>query len=102
MLVVISIIALLLSIIMPSLNLARHKAAGVVCMAVSHGDSSTFGFANGHAERHKWIGEEVKEQGDFDTALQLLAQNIQKDIEDWTWVTRHYIPIPGKLNRQIH
>ena len=71
-------------------------------LAVWHGDSSTFGFADGHADRHKWRGEEVLKRGDFGRAVALLAQGQTqkrsgvltdpKDIEDYNWVVRHYIP----------
>lgn len=71
-------------------------------LAVWHGDSSTFGFADGHAERHKWAGKEVKTRGNFDMAivnpaLQKISAVLTdpKDIEDWNWVVQHYIPIYG-------
>jgi prepilin-type N-terminal cleavage/methylation domain-containing protein/prepilin-type processing-associated H-X9-DG protein len=78
-------------------------------LAVWHGDSSTFGFADGHAERYKWSGQEVLQRGDFGSAVAAVetgtGQKVSpvltdpKDIEDWRWVTGHYVPVPGKLNR---
>jgi len=71
-------------------------------VAVWHGDSSTFGFADGHADRHKWIGELVRERSNFEKAIELLADGRTqkrsgiltdpKDIEDWSWLKQHYIP----------
>ena len=79
-------------------------------LAVWHGDSSTFGFADGHADRHKWVGEEVLKRADFGAAIELLAQGgtqkksgiltDPKDIEDWTWVAKHYVPGLFNPNRK--
>ena len=74
-------------------------------VAVWHGDSSTFGYADGHAERHKWVGSLVKERADFGAAVALLDQgknqkiasvptDSQNDMEDWNWITKHYVPRP--------
>lgn len=70
-------------------------------VAVWHGDSSTFGYADGHAERHKWVGSLVKERAEFDSAVLLLDQgktqkiapvpkDNENDLEDWNWIIRHY------------
>lgn len=75
-------------------------------VAVWHGDSSTFGFADGHAERHIWLGEEAIKRGSFEIALaspglQKISPTLtnSKDIQDWNWVMRHYVPgnIPARL-----
>ena len=74
-------------------------------VAVWHGDSSTFGYADAHAEQHKWVGLLVKERADFGSAVALLERgenqkiapvpkDSQNDMEDWNWITKHYAPRP--------
>lgn len=73
-------------------------------VAVWHGDSSTFGFADGHAERHKWENQLTIDKGDFAKAS--AAAGSQKVVpvpageeEDWDWLVSHYMParVPGSL-----
>jgi len=91
-------------------NIYLNRAEWFDPLAVWHGDSSTFGFADGHADRHKWVGEEVLKRADFGAAIELLAQGgtqkksgiltDPKDIEDWTWVAKHYVPGLFNPNRK--
>ncbi len=53
LLVVISIIALLISILLPSLRTAREQAKGVVCMGTQRGFSN--GFSTYFVENDEWI-----------------------------------------------
>lgn len=77
-------------------------------VAIWHGDSSTFGFADGHAERRKWVNDLTKERGDF--AKMLANPSSQKigpvpkgETEDFFWVIQHYIPtrIPAALEARM-
>lgn len=53
-------------------------------IAIWHGDSSTFSFADGHAERHKWHQKKVIEMAENQT-FQLVAPG-----EDTDWMHRGY------------
>ncbi len=65
LLVVIAVIAVLMAILMPALNIAREQARGIACssnqktialayiMYASDNDG-TFSFMDGHSERKKW------------------------------------------------
>jgi prepilin-type N-terminal cleavage/methylation domain-containing protein/prepilin-type processing-associated H-X9-DG protein len=59
--------------------------------AYFHNDSSTFGFADGHSERHRW--------GDPDT-LKLMKDGIPDSNpdtnEDLRWLVTGYLPVPAR------
>jgi prepilin-type N-terminal cleavage/methylation domain-containing protein/prepilin-type processing-associated H-X9-DG protein len=59
--------------------------------AYFHNDSSTFGFADGHSERHRWL--------DPDT-LKLMKDGIAdphpETNEDLSWLVHGYLPIPTR------
>jgi prepilin-type N-terminal cleavage/methylation domain-containing protein/prepilin-type processing-associated H-X9-DG protein len=66
-------------------------------LAMTHNGASTFGYADGHAERHKWTGPETKRY--FNVENQANPQNNtspalsdRKDIDDYNWFVQHYIP----------
>ena len=73
--------------------------------AIWHNDRSTFGFADGHAEKHKWM-----EESTLDLARRMIdgvsdSQTVKgeavpaDELRDWQWAKRHYIPgkIPSAL-----
>ena len=74
-------------------------------VAIWHGDSSTFGFADGHAEKHKWVNELTKQRGSFDIQMQddgnhqKIASVPDGETEDWDWLVRHYIP--GRISAEL-
>ncbi|MHC4519714.1 MAG: type II secretion system protein [Planctomycetota bacterium] len=57
-------------------------------LATYHSKSATFGFADGHAERHKWVHSET-----WKIFIEDLPQALQppRDInEDWMWCWQHW------------
>ncbi len=73
--------------------------------AVWHNDRSTFGFADGHAEKHQWV-----EKSTLALAKRMIdgisdSQEVKgeavppNELRDWLWAKRHYIPgrIPPEL-----
>lgn len=59
-------------------------------MANYHNDSSTFGFADGHAERHRWQDDDT---------IKLIKDEINNDPEpqmneDLHWMVRGFVPKP--------
>ena len=67
-------------------------------IAMAHSGSSTFGYADGHAERYKWTGPrtkeffDVKNQNTYAPHNPAVALTDQKDIADYNWFVQHYIP----------
>ena len=57
-----------------------------------HNGSSTFGFADSHAERHKWVEKETIEMCENQTKRVVVPAGKERDY-DWFW--RSYIP--GKI-----
>lgn len=60
--------------------------------AVLHNGSSTFGFADGHADRHKWVDEvtiEMAEKGTKGASARLTDGSIS---QDYIWFRKAYIP----------
>ncbi|NLH17455.1 MAG: type II secretion system protein [Phycisphaerae bacterium] len=75
--------------------------------AIWHNDRSTFGFADGHAEKHQWM-----ENSTIDLARRMInsmedSQEIKgeavpaNELRDWEWARKHYIPgkIPPSIRR---
>ncbi len=67
-------------------------------IAMAHSGSSTFGYADGHAERYKWTGPRTKEFFDVKNQNTYAPHNPpvtlidQKDINDYNWFVQGYIP----------
>ena len=58
-------------------------------LATFHSKSATFGFADGHAERHKWVHNETWQIFIQDLPLEVLQP--PRDInEDWMWCWQHF------------
>ena len=73
-------------------------------VAVWHNERSTFGFADGHAEKRHWLEEKTIQQatdqyksgsGDFSVP--------PDQPRDYDWFVRHYVPgiFPGELAELI-
>jgi prepilin-type N-terminal cleavage/methylation domain-containing protein/prepilin-type processing-associated H-X9-DG protein len=63
--------------------------------AIWHNGASTFGYADGHAQRYKWREKETIEQAETQTKIVSVAP----DNRDYIWVKKAYIPgkIPSEL-----
>jgi prepilin-type N-terminal cleavage/methylation domain-containing protein/prepilin-type processing-associated H-X9-DG protein len=63
--------------------------------AIWHNGASTFGYADGHAERYKWREEATIEQAETQTKI----VRVDPDNVDYRWFKKAYIPgrIPGEL-----
>jgi prepilin-type processing-associated H-X9-DG protein len=64
--------------------------------AAYHGDASTFNFADGHAEAHKWVNgstlffaKSLDPNKFFDYVIKI-ANNPKNGTDDLDWVARHY------------
>jgi prepilin-type N-terminal cleavage/methylation domain-containing protein/prepilin-type processing-associated H-X9-DG protein len=78
-------------------NVYLNRTKWFDALAMTHNGASTFGYADGHAERHKWTGPEtmryfnVENQTDpKNNASPVLTDT--KDIEDYNWFVQRYIP----------
>jgi prepilin-type N-terminal cleavage/methylation domain-containing protein/prepilin-type processing-associated H-X9-DG protein len=67
-------------------------------IAMAHSGASTFGYADGHADRYKWTGPrtrqffDVKNQNNYNPINPAVALTDQKDIDDYNWFAQRYIP----------
>ncbi len=67
-------------------------------IAMAHSGASTFGYADGHADRYKWTGPrtkeffDVKNQGTYAPHNPPVELKDQKDINDYNWFVQGYIP----------
>ncbi|MEN6308069.1 MAG: prepilin-type N-terminal cleavage/methylation domain-containing protein [Anaerohalosphaeraceae bacterium] len=81
-------------------NMNLKSPAWVDPFAILHNDSSTFVYADGHADRHKWVNKQTR---DMATAQQKGWSAVDPgtgSTEDYLWFKRSYIPgrIPNKWN----
>lgn len=54
-------------------------------LAIFHNDRSTIGFADGHAEKHRWLdGDTIRDAGG-DSQAPSLGRDVQ-------WMSDHYVP----------
>lgn len=60
--------------------------------AVWHNGSSTLSFADGHAERRRWVSENTIEMSELQQKYYSALENGQAS-EDYLWFRRSYIPI---------
>lgn len=73
--------------------------------AIWHNDRSTFGFADGHAEKHKWEEESTLDLArrminGIEDSQEVKGETVPPDqLRDWEWAKKHYIPgrIPAGL-----
>jgi prepilin-type processing-associated H-X9-DG protein len=73
--------------------------------AIWHNDRSTFGFADGHAEKHKWLEESTLELArrmirGIEDSQDVKGETVPaNELRDWQWAKKHYIPgrIPESL-----
>lgn len=63
--------------------------------AIWHNGSSTFGYADGHAERYRWREEETIRQAEE----QIKIVRVSPDNVDYRWFKKAYVPgrMPGEL-----
>ena len=60
--------------------------------AVLHTDSSTFGFADGHAERRKWVDKQTREMARAQEKRWSAVDPDTKSTADYEWFKSAYIP----------
>lgn len=70
--------------------------------AILHNDSSTFAYADGHADRHKWVNKYTKlmcEEGTKGHYATVNGNAGSAPNEDYIWFRKSYIPgrIPSIL-----
>jgi prepilin-type N-terminal cleavage/methylation domain-containing protein/prepilin-type processing-associated H-X9-DG protein len=56
--------------------------------SVSHNNRSTFGYADGHAEKHQWVDESTRKMSE--EGLKQYSTGTERT--DITWFREHYIP----------
>lgn len=60
--------------------------------AIFHNDSSTFVFADGHADRHKWVENQTRRMAEAGDKGWSAIDPDAKTQYDWEWFKRAYIP----------
>lgn len=60
--------------------------------AIFHNDSSTFVFADGHAERHKWTEKQTRDMAAAGAKDWTAVDPATKTYNDWLWMRKAYIP----------
>ncbi|MBN1126319.1 MAG: prepilin-type N-terminal cleavage/methylation domain-containing protein [Sedimentisphaerales bacterium] len=69
-------------------------------IAIFHADRSTFGFSDGHAEKHKWFSDDLKEWAHHATDIGTtgfsfsFVPNTDEEREDVNFLAKGYIPGP--------
>lgn len=67
------------------MNYSLTSPSWIDPLAIFHNDKSSFGFADGHAEKHKWLdGDTIRNAGGDSS-----APSLGRDVE---WVAAHYVP----------
>jgi len=66
-------------------------------LAMTHNGASTFGYADGHADRYKWTGPVTKNYFNTENQIAWTVNSCpilgdKKDIDDYNWFVQHYIP----------
>ncbi|MBN1817315.1 MAG: type II secretion system protein [Sedimentisphaerales bacterium] len=73
-------------------------------VAIWHNERSTFGFADGHAEKHHWLEERTIEQAAEQAKSGSGNYAVPPDQpRDYDWFVRHYVPgrLPASLSALI-
>ncbi len=78
-------------------NMYLNQASYIDPFAIWHNGSSTFGFADGHAERHKWASKGTLDMAKEQCKSVAGAANVNglpggPATEDYLWFKRSYIP----------
>ncbi|MCK4998000.1 MAG: type II secretion system protein [Anaerohalosphaera sp.] len=76
-----------------NMNLLQEK--WIDPFAILHNDSSTFAFADGHADRHKWTQERTRdmaEKGVKNWDVINTSTHLGSTAEDYYWFKKSYIP----------
>lgn len=60
--------------------------------AILHNDSSTFAYADGHAERHKWVDKQTRDMAEAQQKSWTAVDPRSGSTEDYQWFRRAYIP----------
>lgn len=60
--------------------------------AIWHNDSSTFAFADGHADRHKWVEKQTRDMAEAGVKGWSAIDPVTKTSYDWEWFKKAYIP----------
>lgn len=60
--------------------------------AIFHNDSSTFVFADGHADRHKWVENQTRKMAEAGVKGWSAIDPDSNTQLDWEWFKRAYIP----------
>ena len=71
----------------PQLNTANGMLSVWIPNSIWHGNSSTYGFADGHAEPHKWLTKEVIAHFTKRITQTLDVPNTNEDVR---WIYMHY------------
>jgi prepilin-type processing-associated H-X9-DG protein len=63
--------------------------------AILHNDSSTFVFADGHAERRRWVDKQTRDMAEAQQKSWSAVDPKTGSTEDYQWFKLSYIP--GKM-----
>ena len=75
-----------------NMSLSISSPAWVDPFAILHNGSSTFAYADGHADRHKWVEEVTIEMAKEGKKNETAILPDGTTSEDWLWFKRAYIP----------
>ena len=73
-------------------NMNLREPQWIDPFAILHNDSSTFVFADGHAERRKWVDQQTRDMAATQTKNWSAVDPRTGSTEDYQWFRRAYIP----------
>ena len=73
-------------------NMSLNNPKWVDPFAIWHNGSSTLGFGDGHAERHKWVSKNTLDMAEAQDKDWSAVEVNGKTSEDYLWFRRSYIP----------
>lgn len=75
-------------------NMRLNEKRWVDPFAILHNDSSTFGYADGHADRHKWVDQQTRDMAAAGTKGWDAMDPVTKSTQDYDWFKKAYMPRP--------
>lgn len=73
-------------------NMNLRSPQWVDPFAILHNDSSTFAYADGHGERHKWVDKQTRDMAEAQQKSWSAVDPKSGSTEDYQWFRRAYIP----------
>lgn len=74
-------------------NINLNSPQWIDPFAILHNDSSTFGYADGHADRHKWVDQQTRDMAEAQRKYWTAVDPKTGSTTDYEWFKRSYMPI---------